>query len=48
MSAGSHDKVSIEIPTAAKGKEIHIIAEVKDDSKIASMYDYQRIVINVK
>ena len=38
----------VEIPGDAAGKEIHIILEVKDQSKIASLYDYRRLVITVK
>lgn len=41
------DQVNVTIPADAAGKEIHIILEVKDKSKIASMFDYRRIVIKV-
>lgn len=40
--------VKIQIPKEAKGKEIHLVLEVKDDNKIASMYDYRRVVISVE
>lgn len=31
----------------ASGKEFHLILEVKDNNKIASMYNYRRIIIEV-
>jgi len=37
----------VEIPLDAAEKEIHIILEVKDQNKIASLWDYRRLVINV-
>lgn len=40
-------KSSIEVPSGAGGKQIHLILEVKDNNPIASLYDYRRIVINV-
>ena len=44
----NQSQVTFEIPKDAKGKEIHLILEVKDLNPIASLYDYRRIVINVK
>jgi len=41
-------KTVVEISRDAEGKEMHIILEVKDQSKIASLWDYRRLVINVK
>jgi hypothetical protein len=41
-------KLELKIPEDAKGKEIHLILEVKDMNNIASLFDYRRIVINVK
>jgi hypothetical protein len=41
-------KTILLIPEDAKGKQIHIILEIHDNNKIASMYDYRRIVINVE
>ncbi len=35
------------IPTGANGSQIHVILEVKDDNKLASLFDYRRIVIDV-
>ena len=40
-------KTSVTIPENAADKQIHVILEVKDKSKIASLYDYRRIVIDV-
>lgn len=37
----------VEIPRDAAGKEIHVILEVKDQNKIASLWDYRRMVISV-
>ncbi|WP_299552420.1 nucleoside hydrolase-like domain-containing protein [Seonamhaeicola sp.] len=41
------DKAKIQIPTGAGGKQIHLILEIKDTNKIASLFDYRRIVIDV-
>ena len=38
----------VEIPRDAAGKEIHIILEVKDLNKIASLWDYRRMVVTVQ
>jgi hypothetical protein len=44
----SHQAIaSLTVPTDAQGKQIHVILDVYDDSKIAVMHDYRRIVINV-
>ena len=40
-------KTSLAIPSDAKGKQIHVILEVRDDRKEVSLYDYRRIVIDV-
>ncbi len=40
-------KTSVRIPTGAVGTKIHLILEVKDQNKIASLFDYRRIVIEV-
>lgn len=37
----------LNIPTGAANKQIHLILEVKDNSTIAPLFDYRRIVINV-
>jgi len=39
---------TLHIPKDAKGKQIHLVLEIKDDNPIASLYDYRRIVIDVK
>jgi len=36
------------IPTGAAGKQIHIILEIHDQNKIASLFDYRRVVIDVQ
>ena len=41
-------KIEVSIPGDAKGKEIHLILEIKDDHQIASMYDYRRVVITIE
>jgi len=38
---------AVVIPEDAAGKQIHLILEVKDNSEIASLFDYRRIVIDV-
>ena len=40
-------KASVQIPTGAGAKQIHVILEVKDRNNIAPLHDYRRIVINV-
>jgi hypothetical protein len=40
-------RAAITIPANAAGEQIHVILEVKDNSTIASLYDYRRIVIDV-
>lgn len=47
ISDPNNDKTTITIPTGAANKQIHLILEVKDDNKIASLFDYKRIVIDV-
>lgn len=41
-------KIALKIPSNAAGKSIHLIVEVKDNNKIASLYDYRRIVFSVE
>lgn len=41
-------QVAVHIPDDAKGTQIHVILEASDRNPIASMYDYRRIVIDVK
>lgn len=38
---------SFTIPADAKGKQLHLILEVWDDSEIVNLADYRRVVINV-
>ena len=47
LSNANTSAVELTIPKDAAGKEIHLILEVKDDSKIVPMYDYQRIVLRI-
>lgn len=39
---------SLDIPGDAGGSEIHIILEVKDVNKIGSLWDYRRLVLEIK
>ncbi len=39
-------KISFQIPVNAKGKEIHLILEVRDNGT-PQLYDYRRIIINI-
>jgi hypothetical protein len=48
ITNASGKKTSIGIPDNASGKEIHIILEVKDLNKIASLWDYRRVVFKVR
>ncbi len=41
------EKIQFTIPEDAKGKELHLILEVWDQSKIVPLADYRRVVINV-
>ena len=47
IKESSQSKCSVSIPADASGKTIHLILEIKDNNKIASLYDYRRIVIQV-
>jgi hypothetical protein len=38
----------LSVPDDSHGKQFHVILEVKDNSEIVSMYDYRRIVFDVK
>jgi len=44
----SEIRTIVEIPLDATGKEIHLILEVRDLNKIATLWDYRRMVITVK
>lgn len=41
-------EVNVKIPKDAGGKQIHLILEINDNHKIIPLYDYRRIVIDVK
>jgi Protein of unknown function (DUF1593) len=55
ISIPNNNKVttSLTIPADADGKQIHVVLEIRDSSKVIdtsgmlSMYDYRRVVINV-
>jgi hypothetical protein len=40
--------VELTVPKNSKSKQIHLILDVFDDSPIAVMHDYKRVVINVE
>ncbi len=40
-------KTQLYIPTGATGSQIHLILEINDENKIATLFDYRRIVIDV-
>ncbi len=48
ISNPKESKTKVVIPSGAGGKQIHLILEVKDKSKISSLFDYRRVVINVE
>ena len=48
ISNSNKDKPKLTIPTGAANKQIHLILDVKDNNSIASLFDYRRIVIDVK
>jgi hypothetical protein len=39
---------SVTVPQDASGRQIHVILEVRDKNPIASLYDYRRLVIDVR
>jgi hypothetical protein len=41
-------KTELTIPADAAGKQIHLILQVRDRNPIASMYDYRRVVLDVR
>ena len=47
LQHASGKKISIGIPDNASGKEIHKILEVTDQSEIASLWDYRRVIFKV-
>jgi hypothetical protein len=42
------DKLVFKVPENAKNKQIHLILDVSDNSSIAPLHDFRRIVISVK
>ncbi len=44
----TYDKIKLNVPKDASGKELHLILEVWDKSEIVPLVDYRRIVMNVK
>ena len=40
-------RVALSIPTAAAGRQLHLILEVRDTSPNVPLYDYRRVVIEV-
>ncbi|TBN02954.1 DUF1593 domain-containing protein [Hyunsoonleella flava] len=44
----SNSIIELTIPKDAKGKTIHLILELADQNEISRLYDYRRIVINVR
>jgi len=48
ITNASGKKTSISIPDNSSGKEIHIILEVKDQSEVASLWDYRRVVFKIR
>ncbi len=48
IEKNNESKIEFKVPDNAQGNEIHLILEVKDDHSIARLFDYRRIVINVK
>ena len=48
VSNRNESKATLKIPEDAAGHEIHLILEVKDQSKIVQLYDFRRIIIKVK
>jgi len=47
IATSSSTKASMTAPQDAQGQQIHVILQVWDNSKIVSMYDYRRVVIDV-
>ena len=44
----SHPHLDFHVPKDALGKEIHLILQVNDQNKIASLVDYRRIILEVE
>jgi len=47
VSNSNSSKANIQIPSMATGKQIHLILEVRDNG-VPQLYDYRRIVMNIK
>jgi hypothetical protein len=48
LAGNDKPEVSFQIPTGASNSQIHLILEISDQSKIASLFDYRRVVIDVE
>lgn len=48
INTPNQSKCSLVVPKDASGKTIHVILEVRDEGKIVSLYDFQRIVLEIK
>ncbi len=48
ISNADQPQISFSVPTDAKGKELHLILEVWDQSPIVPLVDYRRVVIKVE
>lgn len=48
IDAPENPETNINIPIGSEGKQIHLILEIKDNNKTASLFDYRRIVIDVE
>lgn len=47
IEGAQEPKATLQIPAEAAGAQIHLVLDVSDDSPIASMHDYRRIVVDV-
>lgn len=47
ISNADYIEINFTVPSDAKGKELHLILEVWDDSEIVKLPDYRRVVITV-
>ena len=48
MDGADLSKATVAVPSGADGKHIHLILEVRDDSGVAELSDYRRVVVDVE
>jgi hypothetical protein len=48
LESASASKITFPVPKDASGRQIHLVLEIVDNSEIFPLYDYRRIVLDVR